>query len=461
MTEMNKQLFLKLFLLLQLGAFAQNAPYFDTVFTDYFRRTSSGWKAGDGTISVPLPDGRVLWLFGDSHIAAVDTNNNTLPCLFQIRNCMMVQDSLNRNYFKTIIDSIHTGVNQTPFKLVLSDTTLFWPDHGYVWNDTVYLFMGRFNNSDMGKFYGEYLVKLDYPGLHLIGMYPLHPTNGIIYGRSVLIDTAADYLYMYGNKLNWIVWEPYLARCNVNNIYLPWEYYTGSGWSTLPSQAHKISSEVVSPGYSVVKRNGKYYLISQQNGYLLCGQGREIYSCESPTPYGPFTNKQVVYTEESKLNGKYLVSYNAQAHPFFTQNNELLISYNVNNGNDTATCYVQCTNVWTDRMDADSYRPKFIRVPFEKITGTQLHNFIKTEARILPNPVIAESLFSCELNLAGTGELTIALYDNLGRMVSQSKSLFNKGLNTLSIQAPATKGIYFLSIRNNMNENKVLKLIVY
>src|ERR1051326_5057560 len=34
----------------------------DTVFTEFFRR-SSGWISGDGGLSVPLSDGRVLWLF--------------------------------------------------------------------------------------------------------------------------------------------------------------------------------------------------------------------------------------------------------------------------------------------------------------------------------------------------------------------------------------------------------------
>src|SRR5690349_19566905 len=43
----------------------------DSVFTELFRRTT-GWTAGDGALSVPLSDGRVLWLFGDSHIDDLD-----------------------------------------------------------------------------------------------------------------------------------------------------------------------------------------------------------------------------------------------------------------------------------------------------------------------------------------------------------------------------------------------------
>ena len=43
-----------------------NAPK-DPIFNEFFRRTN-GWVAGDGALSVPLSDGRVRWLFGDSFI---------------------------------------------------------------------------------------------------------------------------------------------------------------------------------------------------------------------------------------------------------------------------------------------------------------------------------------------------------------------------------------------------------
>ena len=78
------------FILINLAftARTQNLSFFDSTFTQYFRRTCCGWTAGDATISVPLPDHRVIWLFGDSYTVPVDTTDNTLPCLFQVRNCM-------------------------------------------------------------------------------------------------------------------------------------------------------------------------------------------------------------------------------------------------------------------------------------------------------------------------------------------------------------------------------------
>src|SRR5438046_10044486 len=64
----------------------------DRSFTEFCRRTS-GWTAGDGAVSVPLSDGRVLWLFGDSHVDDYDQATGTMPCLFQVRNAGLVQQA--------------------------------------------------------------------------------------------------------------------------------------------------------------------------------------------------------------------------------------------------------------------------------------------------------------------------------------------------------------------------------
>src|SRR5438105_13127713 len=73
------------------------AAHKDQIFTEFFRRTS-GWVAGDGALSVPLADGRVLWLFGDSHVDDFDPVNRTMPCLFQTRNAaLLFQENDLRN----------------------------------------------------------------------------------------------------------------------------------------------------------------------------------------------------------------------------------------------------------------------------------------------------------------------------------------------------------------------------
>jgi len=455
-------LFLCILLIADLHCFSQNTAYFDSTFTGYFRINSNGWTAGDATISVPLPDKRVLWLFGDSYIVNVDTSTNTLPCLFQVRNCMMVQDSVNLSHFKTIIDSTQTGVNRSTFKLKLNDTTLLWPGHGYVWKDTVYLFMERYSNSNMGLYYGEYIAKLHYPDLHLVGIYPVQMNRQYYFGRAVIADTTFQTLYIYGNLLNWIVWEPVLARCNINHVQGPWEYYSATGWTPLILASQPISTDPVSPGFSVFPYGNKYFLVTQENGYLTCGLGREIYSYESDAPEGPFINKTLLYTEESKFNNQYLLTYNAQAHPFCTVNNELLIGYNVNDKVDTTSanpCPSECVNIWTDRLDADSYRPKFIRVPMGIITHVPEKNSDLQGPKIFPNPVNAGGTINIRFQDKGKKIGNIRIFDpegqDCGKLIIQESSS-----SGFLLKAPVIPGVYLLSIESKDNFTWVLKLIV-
>ena len=444
--------------------------WFDSVWTGYFRLNGGGWTAGDATISIPLPDGRVIWLFGDSYTVAVDTTNNTLPCLFQVRNCFMVQDSVNRAQFTTVLDSTTTGVNMTTFKLVPNDTTLFWPGHGYVYNDTVYVFQERYNSTTLA-YDGCFLAKLTYPGLDQAGIFPAH-FNGpnAIYGRAVVMDTMNNLLYIYGNKLNWIVWEPIVARCNLSNPLLPWEYNTGSGWAVFPGQALKIGNDPVSPGFSVFKQGAMYYLVNQENGYLECGLDREIYSYESTLPWGPFSNKKLLYTEESQFNGVYLLTYNTQAHPWNTENNELLISYNVNDRVDSVApniCPSQCKHIGTDRLDADTYRPKFVRVPMGLITGTGYGLYdagasTYTAIEIKPgrNPVQRGVLFPCEIMASCSQSGTIQLKDLCGRTIISKPVALHRGSNKLSLDAPAEQGISLLGFFGSATQHKIVKVAV-
>ncbi|MDD3744524.1 MAG: hypothetical protein PHX54_12940 [Lentimicrobiaceae bacterium] len=366
----------------------------DSLFTSYFRLNSGGWTAGDATISIPLADGRVIWLFGDSYLANVDTTNNTLPCLFQIRNCMVLQDSTHPEVLNTYIDTTQSGVLRSTFKLAPNEPAILWPGHGYTYLDTVFIYLDEVGANMENK--GVYLAKLLLPELQIQGIYPLAEQNNILTGRAVITDTVNGFRYIYGNKLNWIVWEAYVARMPIaGNPLHNYEYYNGTSWTTDPVQAIKIMDDAVSPGFSVFKHGNNYYLLTQENGYLTCGLGRNIYLYESAFPWGPFGNKKTIYTIDDQFNGHYLLTYNAQAHPAFTDSTGLLISYNLNDWIDTIppyTCPSQCKDVWHDRLDADTYRPKFVRYPMETTT-TVPSGLVNPGGLIYPNPVRRGELF--------------------------------------------------------------------
>lgn len=427
-----------------LPAFSQSS-YIDSVFTGYFQRTQ-GWTGGDATISIPLPDGRTMWLFGDSYIDHYDSSDNTLPCLFQVRNCFTVQDAVNLNQMTTYIDSTKTGIDQTYFKLGTVGNNVYWPGHGFVKDDTVFIFLEKYNGTTYA-YLGQNIAKVLLPSFKLLSITTLPLMNNLHMGKAVIFEDSSGYYYIYGNKLNWIVYEPYVARTKFENLVSGnWEFYTGTDWTAVPTLAKKISGEIVSPGFSVIKIKGVYHLITQDNGYLTCGLGRNIYSYSSSSPAGKFQSQRLLYTVKDQINGHYLLTYNATAHPEFIENDELLIAYNVNDMVDTLApdvCPSQCRHPFTDRWIADSYRPKFVRVPYSVMgikSGTGLQG-----VEVEPNP--AFDLLTAHLASETRQQVTITFMNKMRQVFLQQQNvILNAGHNELQLNLSSLPSDIYLMV---------------
>jgi hypothetical protein len=439
-----KRLLLFQFFILAAALAVAQASHLDTTFTEYFRR-SQGWTAGDATISIPMPNGDVMWLFGDSYIDNYDASDNTLPCLFQVRNCMVIQDQNDLNQMTTYIDSTKSGIDRTYFKIDQVGKTVYWPGHGFVKKDTVFVFLEKYNGTTL-KFLGNFIAKIQLPGYKLISITALPQMNELNMGQAVIFDAPSGYYYIYGHKLNWIVREPYVARTKFKNLAAgKWQFWTGTEWSPDPALAKKISSAPVSPSFSVIKLENTYYLITQDNGYLTCGLGRDIYAYQSPVPTGKFTGKTTLYTIEDQINGHYLLTYNAQAHPEFLEGDQLLVSYNVNDIVDTLLpdiCPSQCFNVFTDRMNADSYRPKFVRVPLS-LLGIRKEIVKGLSASVYPNP--ASAALMLRFQSPGDQSGTLRITNTAGVIVKTEDLIMQKGENVFALDTTAfPHGVYFM-----------------
>ncbi|MDZ4681708.1 MAG: T9SS type A sorting domain-containing protein [Saprospiraceae bacterium] len=339
----------------------------DAEFTEYFRR-ESGWNAGDATISVPLPDGRVLWLFGDSYINQYNAQNNSIPCLFRANNCVLEQSASNP-------DDMISHYDEAPgdwsfFKTGETDPACevtrmyFWPGKGFYYNNKVYIFLHKRSKC---SFFGNYVAELSYPGLQLLAINPLNlpsaqGVNQIEFGKAIVLEGGM--LYLYGQK----DFKAHVARCPVDQLYQPWQFYTHIwGWMANPVTSLVSLLPVntgVSTSFSVFPYDGKYLMITQQIGYLTCGAGQKIFLRQSATLTGPFNLVASVYTVNDSYNGDPLGTYNAQAHTHELNGDELLISYNVNDFTASATCPRQCSSGTT--RNPDTYRPKFIRVNLDQ-----------------------------------------------------------------------------------------------
>lgn len=325
----------------------------DQEFTGYFRRTS-GVVATDGCYSIPLSDGRSLFTYSDSYVDNYDFATHTVPCMFQVRNALQVFSMADPSQQTTLLG---TGTPASFFALGNDNSYWFWPQHGYQYGDTVYVFLQRLHTPGTGfeLVDSSYIAKLHFPDLTLAGYSRLADKHGVNFGTSVV--QADGYRYVYGVRSASFGNDLCVARFPENDIYAAWEYYTGSGWGPDVQQAASIYSEFTSSFY-VVRINGRYVLLTTEFS-VECNQGKMIYAQVSDQPYGPFTGRTEIWQVDDLLNGTYPVFYIANAHPEFDNSmQELLVTYCING-------YGPCeTTCFGGRMDPDIYRPKAIRVPY-------------------------------------------------------------------------------------------------
>lgn len=314
---------------------------------------------GDGMYSILLPDGRSLFLMGDSYIGSV-VNGQRSASDRMYRNTYIVYNKGKASAIYGANGNKNASAAVPPESP--DEKKWYWPGHGFVEGNRLYIFLTLMyqGSGDMWGFRYEATHILEYslPGLELIKTTPI-PFSGsedIHYGMAVLKE--GDYIYTYAqvdvrNDADPIS-EVLVARSTLDKLYTDWEYYTGSGWSTNTSSAVKLeglASVPVSSQFNVFKLRDKYILLTQKKTF----NSGEIYTFIADTPYGPWRNKQLVFkTYEQAVPN--LFTYNAMAHPQFEKDGMILISYNVN------------TEVFAEQFsDVSNYRPRFFWVEIDKI----------------------------------------------------------------------------------------------
>jgi hypothetical protein len=315
----------------------------DAEFTALFQRDGGGWTGGDGVYSVALPDGRVVWTFGDSFLGTVADDGSRTPGTRLIRNAAMLQDG---DRFTTLHSS--TPDNPSAWITPPDSDEWYWPSAGLVEGDTLILLWTSVRQAEPGMWGFTYAGHDDaavfsLPDLTLQRIIPLNDHPAVRFG-SALVATP-NYTYIYGTEDTPGAKYMHVARAQIGNFLGSWEYWDGTGWTTDTLQSTRIHTGV-SSDYSVLRHGDRYVLITQRDGF-----SPQIVRYEADQPTGPWKNETLLYcTPESGGN---LFTYNALAHPEFTGARGLLISYNVNS--------FEFIDIFTN---ADNYRPRFIRVPW-------------------------------------------------------------------------------------------------
>lgn len=350
-----------------LAALGQNLlaqeAHKDYAFTALFRQTNH-WAAGDVATTIPLSDGRVLWLFGDSYIDQLDPASGTLPCLFNARNSVLVQSANDLMHPQTLcrFESADKSFFRPPDAGDTNFWPCFWPGAGFQNGHTIYVYLTEMQKTPEGgmwgfKAIGQSWAKLSFPELKVASYVKLPSFNGISFWCGFVGDEDSGFTYAFGDKRHGTSSDVYVARFPTKDPVRHWTFWDGKGWNANVTSA-AIIAQGASTSVNVCKVKDKFLLITTEFS-VACDQGRNIYVMTSHSPTGPFSSRRKIYTVDDTVNGHHPFFYGAAPHPEFINSDGLLITYCING---YEPCVPNCVN---GRMNPDYYRPRAIRLPLK------------------------------------------------------------------------------------------------
>ena len=273
-----------------------------------------------------------------------------------IRNSFVIQDGDSLQTLHQVRDSQNVSMLIPPTpdgeEVLPEHEKWFWPGDGLIEDGKLKVFMSLFTQPDTGmwgfQWESSWVATFSLPDIQEIGLeeIPCSRVLNVHYGHAILEEN--DYTYVYGASENG---HPHAARYPAGNVENDWEFYNGTSWVNEPAQSKPMGKMHASEQFSILRIKDKYVYITQMDSFST-----EICSFTSDSPVGPWENKSLLYTTPIPNKDKNLITYNALAHPQFTEDDNILISYNMNSFELEA----HFTN-------ADIYRPRFIRVPLKMV----------------------------------------------------------------------------------------------
>lgn len=308
------------------------------------------WTGSDATYSVPLPDGRTLWLWGDTFLGRVNADRSRDPQAF-IHNAWTVQERDGRfgtTLYRTdgLFGSARAWENPDP-----DANVWYWPGDATVVGNTVEHLLFRISGAGPAfGIVGVDLATYSLPDLTLLRVDPMPaafvPVAGggpTAFGVALMEDK--DYTYVYGCE-EWLL-DKHLHVARVKrgaSLRTAWEYWDGAAWTTVPVASKRILSRVANEMSVVRTPTGGYRVVTQDVGILP-----EVYAYSATKPQGPWGGRTLLYrTPEDQAK---LLTYNAKEHPQLSRPGRVVLSYNVNARSDNDLY-----------ADVANYRPRFVEV---------------------------------------------------------------------------------------------------
>lgn len=424
----------------------------------------SGWTGADGIYSIPLnsfdaqsntPADSQLILFSDTFIGEVDSNNHRVNAHMVNNTIAMLQSNIpDTSKIKFFWRTDSTNIPKTVFVPNTPNADpgdWYWLMDGISVNGTIYVYALRLNQSSGGMGFevnGVALLKFTIDPVNFISSVqqfdtPLFLKNisggwDIVLGQAIMPMTVASgnpspdgYIYVYGPKSYSSGKELVAARVLPQNIenFGQYQYWNGTGWGSSIADLAPLTNGI-SQEFSVTPvKDGKYLVVFQMGNSVGVRMGE--------SPVGPFGIFQKVYDcPEIQIDPDIFV-YNAKAHPNLSNEEELLISYNVNS-----------FNFASHFSNADIYRPRFIYLTINDTT-TSVNEDVKipgnfTMYQNYPNPFNPSTRISFSIPKAE--KVSIKIFNLLGEMIVElTNQYYQAGIHEINFNSSSglSSGVYF------------------
>ncbi len=302
-----------------------------------FTRSGGGWTGGEGAASVPLPGGRVAWLFGNTYLDTVYTDRSRPPDAHAIYNSLVVQE-------RDSLITYHSGTqeNPLPFANIGVDGYANYPLSGIVRGNELQIIFAMYEIEEGSIFYRDLVaidvIRYDLEQFARIDAIRILEYPDILYGSALL--EHEDFIYIYGADPR--THYAHVARVPNESLADPWMYYTVDGWSPEMEESRPLVRDVCDQ-YSVFRRGSDFYMLQQDSEF-----SKQIWLLTAQDPTGPWSSVKVLYhTLETKGN---IITYNAMAHRHLA-------------GEDLTVSYTVASLDTTDVLrNADTFRPVFVTI---------------------------------------------------------------------------------------------------
>lgn len=300
------------------------------------------WTGGDGTHSVRLPDGRVLWLFSDTYLGQVHRPPDPVGASYPwrdtaaplVRNSAVVMDGRGR-LESTLPAPLFPDPAQNQWR---------WPVAARVEprspgssEKVVRVLLWVRAGGQSPWIYGvptaTEVATLSLPGLRVESVVKVldqslvpDPSRRILFGTTLAEN--GGWTYVFGGDDGQAASRPassaYVARVREGRLgdAGAWRYWDGTGWSLWP---RPVSGAKVGSAFSVVRVEGTYVLFTMAAGTAGLTTVTSYWAC---SPVGPWHGPTGNFSPSLPTAG--VAAYNPQVHPELSGDGRLVLSYDVN-----------------------------------------------------------------------------------------------------------------------------------